>query len=68
MVVLAALVAAVFAAQPLDDWAADTLTDPQFAPLRQVIDDWRDIAGRIGLDRPYASIRSAVRALEAARF
>jgi hypothetical protein len=68
MLLIIGLVAALFGARPLDDWAADTITAPEFSVLRQVIGDWRETTGGIGLDRPYEAVRSATRALEARRF
>jgi hypothetical protein len=61
---LGCVTAAAFGAAPLAEWvdasiAADTV-------VQRATDAWLELVQRIGLDRPYAALRHAVRAAEAA--
>jgi len=61
---LACLTAAVFGAAPLAAWVDGSV----FAGtvVQQAADGWLEAAGRLGLTRPYAAARRAVRDLEGA--
>ena len=65
---LGSVLAALFGAVPLAAWT-DALPDSPIAvPLQQAADTWRDVAQRIGFDRPYDVLRQAVRKAEGAHY
>ncbi len=68
MLLCASLVAALFGAEPLDNWAAGAMTGPYMATVRSYIGLWHESARTLGLDYPYAALRSATREAESWHF
>ncbi len=64
MLLCASLVAAVFGAEPLDNWAAGAMTGPYMASVRDYIGLWHETVRNLGLDYPYAALREATRETE----
>jgi hypothetical protein len=58
--------AAVFGAAPLAAWVDGSIANG--TAIQQAADAWLHLTQRIGLDRPYDSLRREVRDAEAAHF
>ena len=63
---LACVVAATLGAQPLAAWVDASLASGTV--LQEAADDWADAMRSAGLDRPYDTLRHAVRNAEDVRF
>lgn len=66
LALLACVVAATLGAQPLAAWV--DASEASGTVVQDAVDAWSDAMRRIGLDRPYETLRRVVRDAEAARF
>jgi hypothetical protein len=66
LALLACVVAATLGAQPLAAWV--DASEASGTVVQDAVDMWSDAMRRIGFDRPYETLRRAVRDAEAAHF
>ncbi len=64
LAMLACLSAAVFGAKPLAAWVANSIVADTV--VQKAADDWLSLTQWLGLDRPYDTLRQAVREAEGA--
>ncbi len=68
MIMMVALVAALFGAEPLENWAADTFPESESGTIRGITSAWHETAGQAGLNIPYKALRAAIRQAEGSHF